>query len=117
MKRSIFLCLLSAFLGAFAALAVRESSLLHSSVAQEPGPALRQPGNSSRRPGRFVEGPAPAGVREVVAEEFSAVERTNISVYEKANRSVVHITTKFPRKGPAQDRCWTRRATSLRTTT
>jgi S1-C subfamily serine protease len=94
MKRSILLCVISAILGGLVALAVREAGFIRLSVAQESGPALRQPGTSSRRPGRFVEGPAPAEVREAVAEEFSPEERTNINVYEKANRSVVHITTK-----------------------
>lgn len=91
MKRTILLCLMSGFLGACAALAMRESGLLRESWAQEP--ALRQPG-TSRRPVRLVEAPAPAEVRGAVAEEFSPEERTNIGVYEKANKSVVHITTK-----------------------
>jgi S1-C subfamily serine protease len=99
MKRSLILCIVSAFLGGLLALAVREAGSLRNVVGQEPvpTPTLRQPGGSSRRPPRpavLGEAPAPAEVRGGIVEEFSPEERTNITVYERANRSVVHITTK-----------------------
>ncbi len=99
MKHPLFLCAVSAFLGGLVALAVRESSSLSGVLAQEsvPTPALRQPGVSSRRPPRpaaLGEASAPVVVHNEIVEEFSPEERTNINVYERANRSVVHITTK-----------------------
>lgn len=99
MKRPLLLCAVSAFLGGLVALAVRESSSLSGVLAQEsvPTPTLRQPGVSSRRPLRpapLGEASTPVDVRNEVVEELSPEERTNINVYERANKSVVHITTK-----------------------
>ena len=99
MKRSLLLCLASAFLGGLAALAFREAGTLRTVLAQEPVPAptLRQPSGSSRRtprPSLVGEVPAPVDARGGVVDEFSPEERTNINVYERANQSVVHITTK-----------------------
>ncbi len=96
MKRSLLLCLASAFLGGLLAIAVREACALRTSLAQEAVPTLRQPGASSRRPPRpspFGE-PPPMDVRGEFVDELSPEERTNVNVYERANRSVVHITTR-----------------------
>lgn len=97
MKRSLLLCLASALLGGLLALALREAATLPTSLAQEPVPTLRQPGVSSRRPPRpspFGTPPAPVDMRGEVDDELSPEERTNVNVYERANRSVVHITTR-----------------------
>src|SRR5262245_23695905 len=98
MKRTLFFCLLSAAMGALAAATWNQSVIRHTATAQEP--MLRQPAvtpglppsASSRRL------PGPADVRSSSnfgsgLEEFAPEERTNILVYEKANRSVVHIKT------------------------
>jgi len=114
MNRSHLFCLLSALVGAFAATAWQQTPALRQVQAQQAAPL------TSRRDQRFVP-PVPgatAGLpssddREVVVprpqttlindppgsslaglDEFTPEERTNILVYEKANRSVVHITTK-----------------------
>ena len=102
MYRATLFCLLSAAAGFLAATAYHQSSLRLTAVAQEPGlrpPNLRAleippPPTSARRTT-----PVPA---EALAsssfgsglDDFAPEERTNILVYEKVNRSVVHITTK-----------------------
>jgi len=102
MKSTLLFCLLSAIVGGMIATAWQQSALRSGAVAQEP--LLRPPA------GRLESQPAPpAGLRRVPPvigeaiggsgfgsglDEFAPEERTNILVYEKANRSVVHITTK-----------------------
>ncbi|HZN34588.1 MAG TPA: trypsin-like peptidase domain-containing protein, partial [Pirellulaceae bacterium] len=103
MKRTLLFCLLSATVGALAATAWHQTGVFRRATAQEP--LLRQPrGNtlelppppvppSSRRPAGglspAISSAAPSGL-----DEFAPEERTNILVYERANRSVVHITTR-----------------------
>jgi S1-C subfamily serine protease len=98
MKRTLFLCLVSAFLGGLLALAAREAGSLRTTYAQDPAaPVLRQPGTSARRPLRaspLGNAPAPVDAHGFPGEELSPEEQTNIRVYERANQSVVHITTK-----------------------
>ena len=103
MKRTLLFCLLSAVIGAIAATAWHQTSLFRRATAQEP--VIRQPATaplnlppppqSSRRPaqGSFATGVGTSAVPSGL-EEFAPEERTNILVYERANRSVVHITTK-----------------------
>ena len=105
MNRTMLLCLLSAAAGGFLATAYLQTARNQAAWAQEPG--LRPPNL------RVLELPPPPpsaasarrsvlGVSEAVTEstfgsgleEFAPEERTNIRVYEKANRSVVHITIK-----------------------
>jgi hypothetical protein len=101
MTRPTLFCLLSAAVGFLAATAYHQSASRLSVVAQEPG--LRPPNL------RAVEIPPPPSARrttpmpaEALAtssfgsglEDFAPEERSNILVYEKVNRSVVHITTK-----------------------
>jgi len=112
MNKTTLFCLLSAALGALAATAYHQTASSWQATAQEPAlrpPAARPlelpppPPASSRRvlitkaEGALTPAtglaPAPASVAAGL-EEFAPEERTNIFVYEKSNRSVVHITTK-----------------------
>jgi S1-C subfamily serine protease len=98
MKRTTTFCLLSALLGAVAATAYHQTAPRREANAQEPAraPLLRSieapppPIASSRRPSA----PSSTPVLGSGLEDFAPEERTNILVYEKANKSVVHITTK-----------------------
>jgi S1-C subfamily serine protease len=103
MKRTLFFCLASATVGAFAATAYHHTAGQLDAIAQEP--ALRQPGTSARElaspipsrrlPTTGADATAASGSSFLSGlDEFAPEERTNILVYEKANRSVVHITTK-----------------------
>lgn len=98
MKRTTLFCLLSALVGALTATAIHQTASDREATAQEPGrpPLLRSveapslPPATARRPPVVASTP-PFGSG---LDDFSPEERTNIVVYEKANRSVVHITTK-----------------------
>jgi S1-C subfamily serine protease len=99
MTRTSFFCLVSAAVGGLAATAYHQTASHRLAVAQEPG---------SRSLLRSIESPSPATARRTAPvvtgsagpsfgsslEEFAPEERTNILVYDKTNRSVVHITTK-----------------------
>jgi S1-C subfamily serine protease len=97
MKRTTLFCLLSASLGALAATAYHQTGFQWHLQAQEP---------AGRQPLRPLDPPRGAGFQPAAAfdrptsaagsglDDFAPEERTNILVYEKANRSVVHITTK-----------------------
>jgi S1-C subfamily serine protease len=103
MKRISLFCLLSAVLGAMAATAWHQTAPQRQATAQERGSLLRSietpppPLPPARRP---TSGPPTSDFRPLTSslpsglDEFAPEERTNIAVYEKANRSVVHITTK-----------------------
>lgn len=105
MKRTLIFCLLSAAVGGLAATAFHQTALRRQVAAQDvgrPGVEREFPGvGSARRTAPIVPAPAPI-VPEVRTsssfpsgvEDFTPEERTNIMVYERANRSVVHITTK-----------------------
>jgi S1-C subfamily serine protease len=89
MKRTTAFCLLFATLGALAATAYHQTASSWSAHAQEPiprPPALRSLELQSLPPASSAFG---SGL-----DEFAPEERTNILVYEKANRAVVNITTK-----------------------
>lgn len=98
MNRTTTFCLLSALIGALAATAYHQTASRREAIAQEPtrAPLLRAieapppPQSSARRTTPLTSSP-PGGSG---LEDFAPEERTNILVYEKANRSVVHITTK-----------------------
>ncbi len=103
MRRPVVLCLISGLLGAAAATVWQQTASHRTVMAQ--APVIR---------GQVFEPLVPARPPETVAkarpsvvagtdwgfaatdglEEFTPEERTNILVYERANRSVVHITTK-----------------------
>jgi S1-C subfamily serine protease len=103
MRHPVVLCLISGLLGAVAATVWQQTASHRTAMAQ--APVVR---------GQVFERPVPARSGETVAkarpsvvagtdwgfaaadglEEFTPEERTNILVYERANRSVVHITTK-----------------------
>ncbi len=110
MNRSFLFCFLSAAVGALAATAWQQTSLLRQAGAQQPAPPtvrrdqwfvppLPAPPGRGEQPA-IATRPSPAqssdlpGGSPAGLEEFTPEERTNIIVYERANRSVVHITTK-----------------------
>ncbi len=72
MKKYVVLCAISALLGALLSTALRTHSVEPRLSAQE--------------------APAP-GLQQAVLDELTAVERVNVAVYERVNRSVVNITT------------------------
>jgi S1-C subfamily serine protease len=89
MKRTTALCLVSAALGALAATAYHQTAPGWSARAQEPiprPPALRALESRSAA--------TPSSAFGSGLDDFAPEERTNILVYEKANRAVVNITTK-----------------------
>lgn len=100
MSRPLVFCLVSALLGGLAATAWHQAPPFRTAAAQQPLP--REPVFTPPLPGRPAEtalrtGPVaafPTDWGTVGLEEFTPEERTNIQVYERANRSVVHITTK-----------------------
>ena len=109
MNRSFLFCLLSALIGALAATAWQQTAARRQATAQQvapptprgdlrfvpplpPGGRVLEPSVATRPTTPLANdrlGATPAGL-----EEFTPEERTNILVYERANRSVVHITTK-----------------------
>jgi S1-C subfamily serine protease len=112
MNRTLALSLASALVGALAASVWHHTSDFRQVHAQQPpqrAPVLERPlppAAQSGEEGRPFRAPAldrlslvpnpgaesPASAAGL--EEFTPEERTNILVYERANRSVVHITTK-----------------------
>jgi S1-C subfamily serine protease len=89
MKRTTAFCLVSAALGALAATAYHQTAPGWSARAQEPiprPPALRALESRSAA--------TPSSAFGSGLDDFAPEERTNILVYEKANRAVVNITTK-----------------------
>src|SRR5262245_36864987 len=89
MKRTTAFCLLSATVGALAATAYHQTGHRWSASAQEPIP--RAPTLRTLELGPVV---PPSSAFGSGLDEFAPEERTNILVYEKANRAVVNITTK-----------------------
>ena len=102
MRRTIILCLISGVLGGLAASMYHESPPDDRAQAQEPlrqPPAFRQADAAINRRGSSAES-IPADVPAANAAElaeFTPQEQTNILVYERANQSVVHITTRADR--------------------
>lgn len=98
MRKTLLFCVASALVGAIAATAWHQTASFREATAQQPalrspasrGPALA-PAGTMVRPSLTI--PPAVGERDVLAS-FAPEERTHIAVYEKANRSVVHITTK-----------------------
>jgi S1-C subfamily serine protease len=103
MKRTTLFCLLSALVGALAATALHQTSPRWSAQAQEPPrrpPLIRSveaPPPTAAAPRRITPLPSEALAGSAFGsglDDFAPEERTNILVYEKSNKSVVHITTK-----------------------
>lgn len=100
MKKFFTACFIAACFGAFAATWSQRGDQSHHVSAQERSVTReRQAANPddsgvARRPSaqRFATTPADSTLPD--PEEYTPEERVNIFVYEKANRSVVHITTK-----------------------
>ncbi len=88
-------CAISAILGALLALYVTDSFTGPAAVAQDRGVA-REPIllDDTQLDPRLRRQRGLATGSDVSLESFTPEERVNISVYEKVNRSVVHITTK-----------------------
>lgn len=114
MRRVALACLLSALLGAGLAGSVDRSLISTLVNAQEAaGPARGAASPQVSRSGRLPAvtpslPPAPSGDPIENLDEYTPEERSNIFVYEKTNRCVVHITTKvytqesfFSLEGPA----------------
>ncbi len=94
MKNTLLLCTLSAVVGAVAAMLVSSpADVLHESSAQEPS----LPPLSSRALPPAIAGNAVTRQASDPLDQLTPEERVNISVYENANRGVVHITTKSVR--------------------
>jgi S1-C subfamily serine protease len=107
MNRSLLFCIFSALVGGLAATAWHQTASLREAQAQQPGPPSSRRGSAFQPPlpGRpdpvlGFSGNPNSGTGDLPAnslaglDDFTPEERTNILVYEKANRSVVHITTK-----------------------
>jgi S1-C subfamily serine protease len=103
MNRSLLGCLLSALLGGLAATVWHQTAENRQVQAQQPPrrePLFQAPAAAARdsQPAIASRPQPPTGDRQLHAEgaldEFTPAERTNIVVYEQANRSVVHITTR-----------------------
>ncbi len=103
MKRLVLLCVVSAVLGAFLALAITNPPAIQSvSTAQEPllpgpqiPPGIRQPvlpDGASTQPVAPMANPQDG-------DELTPEERDNVAVYDNVNRSVVSIATKGSRGG------------------
>lgn len=113
MKRLLAACLLSGILGAVVAAWIGRDESGTRLLAQERlplPPSTRSPSeNRFPDPHLAVERlPGTSDLAPQDLEEFTPEERVNIFVYEKTNRSVVHITTKvyaqerlFSLEGPA----------------
>jgi S1-C subfamily serine protease len=104
MNKTLLFCLLSATVGGLTATAFHHSAFRLRAHAQEPlirqpaGPLDLPPPPTSRRAPQYA-ADSRAAVNDSSSfpsglEDFAPEERTNILVYERANRSVVHITTK-----------------------
>src|SRR4051794_26233949 len=91
-NRTLIACLISAVAGALAMTAWQQTAPRGLAIAQEPGQrsllrTIETPRPApSARPGAPTGSFVAAGVSGL--EEFAPEERTNILVYEKANRSV-----------------------------
>jgi S1-C subfamily serine protease len=105
MNKILTCCVASAVLGALAATAFNQLAPRREATAQEP--LLRQPGAraldlppppgaTSRRSPALTGDTGGYGFVSAASslDEYAPEERTNILVYDKTNRSVVHITTK-----------------------
>ena len=106
MRRYAVLCLVSAILGAVAATVYHHAAPIDHVQAQELRPSrplapVRVPSATSRRAAESrlpLPPPPPAAVAAADdLAEFTAAERANILVYERANQGVVHITTRADR--------------------
>jgi len=102
MKRSIVLCVLSAFFGLGLAILLAPTSNLPPGIAQElpRGPSIGQaqgPAQTLPVPAMQLSGSGPLSLTPQSTtpgwDELTPEERVNVSVYESVNRSVVNITT------------------------
>ena len=87
MRNCVFVCALSALVGAVVSAALLRSGIDTPLWAQ--GPLV---GPSNRRP--FNEPPTPAATADDPLAELTPQERTKVAGYEHVNQSVVNITTK-----------------------
>jgi S1-C subfamily serine protease len=99
MKKTLFICTLSAFFGAFLAVYLTQQPgpkpvvAQDQDVAQPNTPRFRTPANGTRV-SALDSGDASPLPAPLPTEEFTSQERVNIAVYENVNRSVVNITTR-----------------------
>ena len=97
MKRTLFFCVVSAVLGAMAAMLLTSPpDAVNKSIAQE-----LPLGDRTRTTGGQVEISIPAAqVDPVGPDELTPEELVNVAVYENVNRSVVNINTRSVRADP-----------------
>ena len=104
MKKTLLFCALSAAVGGLAATAWHQTASNRQASAQVPS-LQRRPAVDRTQPPPPLDTPSIPRVDTTLIndlpgselgnlDDFTAEERTNIRVYEKANKSVVHITTK-----------------------
>lgn len=92
MRKYIFACLFSAVFGALLAICLTEERRDSHATAQDKRPAPKRPFLIDDTRGN--ERPSGIGISDAAVEQYTVDERINIGVYERANRSVVHITTR-----------------------
>lgn len=102
MRRYLFACLMSAGMGAMLALWIVGGE--PRSAAQEQDKKVRIPPLSRTIPQPLINDVdprrgSPTGNAPVTEQEYTPDELVNIRVYDKANSSVVHITTRSTRPG------------------
>jgi S1-C subfamily serine protease len=107
-KRIALYCVVSGILGGLTAITLsRSPNFEPNTAAQEPGVGPAISGPSVRPPLTMPLPPAdprtisPAAIspKSPAGDEYTAEERVNIWVYERANRAVVNITTKGVQEG------------------
>lgn len=105
MKKTVFLCLLSTILGAFAALLLFDGPTgTHATIAQEPRPPARAPNDVPMRVNAPPRVPAetwgaPRNPTPPPEDDLTPEERVTVAVYENVNRSVVNINTTVRSEG------------------
>ncbi len=93
MKKMVLLCVLSAFVGAWAAIALRDVPVAESqSAAQEAGPWPEQRTAVPAQSPSGIPMTAPEGAPPL--DSLTPEERVNVFVYQQVNRSVVNINTR-----------------------
>lgn len=99
MKQYLVLCTCSAALGALIALSVFHEWRTGAAWAQQgaPAPRVAPPPQALRLPPEPRPIARTPNVAPVYVDEYTPEDRVNIAVYEKGNRSVVHITTRSVR--------------------
>ncbi len=95
MKRTLVLCSLAAVVGMAVALVCQQlPAPMTPSAAQEFSP----PASPQLQPPQPLGAPFPGNLPAPVDDELTPEERVNVAVYQRANRSVVNITSRSARR-------------------